>query len=299
MSQEKDEEYGALNLVGCCCNIVPSGSVGTVLRFGKYVGYQEPGLMCCCWPIYSISSVSLAVRQMASNSTCKTKDNVTMNVKTCVVYRIEKSKLKAAVFDIHNPEVQISANVDDVLRSTLPTMDLDEAYGAKERVCDSILQSVRKSMAPYGYQIINVLITDLSPEASVLQAMNAINAARRQREAAVEQGEAQRILQVKAAEADAEAKFLSGQGVARMRKAVADGFKESMESMSQGGLSSQEAMHMMITTQYLDTLKDFANNPNAKSIMVPHGPGAVKDIEAQVRDGFMSSAMMQPGQQRM
>merc|ERR1712008_642671 len=94
-----------------------------------------------------------------------------------------------------------------------------------------------------------------------------------------------------------EAKFLAGQGIARMRKAVADGFRDSMHSMSQGGLSPQDAMHMMITTQYIDTLKVYASSPNSSAIMVPHGPGVVKDIEAQVRDGFVGSSHLKPPQQ--
>jgi len=143
------------------------------------------------------------------------------------------------------------------------------------------------------------LLTDLRPERSVLDAMNAINASRRQRQAAMEQGEAQKVLSVKSAEADAESKFLSGQGIARMRKAMADGFRDSMQSMAQGGLSPQDAMHMMITTQYIDTLKDYANSPNSSAIMVPHGPGVVKDIESQVRDGFVSSSHLKPPQQIM
>merc|ERR1712157_355630 len=105
----------------------------------------------------------------------------------------------------------------------------------------SILQSVSNMMGHYGYLILNVLITDLAPEQRVLQAMNEINAARRQREAAVEKGEAEKLLQVKAAEADAESKHLSGLGIAKMRKAIADGFKDSMGSMSSGGLTSLEA----------------------------------------------------------
>ena len=48
-------------------------------------------------------------------------------------------------------------------------------------------------MGQYGYDIINVLITDIQPERSVLDAMNEINASRRQREAAFEKG----ILEVK------------------------------------------------------------------------------------------------------
>jgi len=186
-----------------------------------------------------------------------------------------------------------------VVRSSIPTLELDAAYSNKDSLCNAILASVKAAMQPYGYLITNVLVTDLSPDKALLQAMNAQLAARRQREAAIEQGEAKKVLQVKAAEADAEAKFLAGQGMARMRTAIAQGFKDSMISMSDGGLDPQQAMHMMVTTQYLDTLKDFANNPNHSAIMVPHGPGAVKDIEAQVRDGFISASALKPGQQQM
>eukprot|EP00928_Gymnodinium_smaydae_P032847 TRINITY_DN23694_c0_g1_i1.p1 TRINITY_DN23694_c0_g1~~TRINITY_DN23694_c0_g1_i1.p1 ORF type:complete len:327 (-),score=84.01 TRINITY_DN23694_c0_g1_i1:127-1107(-) len=277
---------------GICCTTIPSGSVGIVQDCGEYKGWAEPGCTCFCPCIRSITPVSLAVQMFECTSECKTKDSVLITVRTSVQYRINKKMLKEAVFDIVDPESQIQSYVDSVLRSTLPQLELDEAYSAKEQVCDQILHEVRRSMMKYGHQILNVLVTDLQPEATVQQAMNAINAARRQREAAAETAEAQKILAVKAAEADAEAKFLSGQGVARMRTAMAQGFKDSMQMMSSGGLSAQEAMHMMVTTQYLDTLKDFANNPNSSSIMVPHGPGSVKDIEAQVRDGFVAASSL-------
>lgn len=284
---------------GIACACVGAGSVGVVQQFGKFSGYMEPGMNMYCPCIQSVSQVSLAVRQIECTTECKTKDNATVTVRTAVQYRVNKMRIKQAVFDIENPEAQIRASVDNVVRSSIPSLDMDQCFSNKNSLCNEILASVQGTMHPYGYTVTNVLVVDLSPDRTLLQAMNAQLAARRQREAAIEQGEAQKVLQVKSAEADAEAKFLAGQGMARMRTAIADGFKDSMLSMSAGGLNPQEAMHMMITTQYLDTLKDFANNPNHSSIMIPHGPGAVKDIESQVRDGFISASALKPGQQSM
>ena len=79
--------------------------------------------------------------------------------------------------------------------------------------------------------MVSALVTDMNVDPSVLKAMNEINASRRQREAAVERAEAEKILCVKAAEAEAEAKELSGRGTARMRQAITEGFKGSIESM--------------------------------------------------------------------
>merc|ERR1711920_354465 len=179
----------------------------------------------------------------------------------------------------------------NVLRSTLPTLSLDESYAAKEKMTSQVLESVKTAMGKFGYEIMNVLITDIQPEPRVLAAMNEINASRRQREAAYEKGEAEKMLKIKSSEADAEAKRLAGVGMAQMRAAMAQGFKDSMGFMQESGMTSKESMHMMVMTQYLDTLKEFANGKS--SIMVPHGPSAVKDMEAQIRDGFGPSASPQ------
>jgi hypothetical protein len=83
-------------------------------------------------------------------------------------------------------------------------------------------------------------------------------------------------------------------GTAKMRHAITDGFRGSIESMkSSCGLEPHDVVHMMLVTQYLDVLKEFAQSGSA-TMVVPHGPSAVGDIEAQVRSGFMQAKMMPP-----
>lgn len=269
---------------------VSTGNVGVVQRLGQFTGTQQPGCSCyiCC--VYSVKQVSMATAPLKCHSECKTKDNVTLTVETVVQHRIKPDMVKEAVFEIQDPDTQMRAYVDNILRSKLPEMDLDEAYSAKEKMVGEILGELKAAMSGYGYDIVNVLITDLRPERSVMDAMNEINASRRRREAAIEKGEADKILQIKAAEADAEAKYQSGLGIARMRKAITEGFSESIKEMTSVGMETAPAMHMMMVTQYLDTLKEFSSSKS--SIMIPHGPGAIHDIETQVRNGFMSASAM-------
>jgi hypothetical protein len=48
-------------------------------------------------------------------------------------------------------------------------------------------------------------------------------------------------------------------GTAKMRHAITDGFRGSIESMkSSCGLEPHDVVHMMLVTQYLDVLKEFA-----------------------------------------
>ena len=135
----------------CCCSCIETGHVGVVQKWAKFEGIQEPGCMCICCPITSVQAVSLAVKQLQCHSDCKTKDNVTVTVVTAVQYRILKEQVKIATFDIKNAQAQMSAEVDSILRSTLPTLTLDESYEAKEKMVEDILSSVRDAMGKYGY----------------------------------------------------------------------------------------------------------------------------------------------------
>merc|ERR1719499_718929 len=248
---------------------IPEGNVGVVQRRGAYDGWVEPGLIWTCPILHSVTPVSIQTKQDMIHTDCKTKDNVTVTVTTAVQYYVERTKVEEAVFIVEDGRAQIRTGVNNVVRSELPALELDEAYENKDQLRKAVLAKIQPEMQKVGFYIRDILITDLHPDRTVLQSMNAINASQRQRQAAVEQGEAQKVLLVKKAEAESESKFLSGQGLSRMRLEIARGFKQSMDAMADGGLSAKESMNMLITTQYVDMLKDFAMNPNKSAIMIP------------------------------
>jgi SPFH domain / Band 7 family len=99
---------------------------------------------------------------------------------------------------------------------------LDDAFASKDDIASSVLSQLQHVMKDYGYEINNTLVTDLQPDARVKASMNEINAARRLKEAASHKAEADKTRQVKGAEAEAEARYLSGLGVARQRKAIVE-----------------------------------------------------------------------------
>ena len=95
-------------------------------------------------------------------------------------------------------------------------------------------------MDTFGYNILRALVTDIVPDAKVKAAMNDINAAQREQIAAQARGEADKILKVKQAEAEAESKALQGDGVARQRQAIIKGLQASVEQFQKavGGASA-------------------------------------------------------------
>ena len=79
----------------------------------------------------------------------------------------------------------------------MPRMELDQAFESKDDIAQAVLEQLQNVMKDYGYSIVNTLVTDLAPDVKVKASMNEINAARRLKEAASHQAEADKVRQVK------------------------------------------------------------------------------------------------------
>lgn len=113
--------------------------------------------------------------------------------------------------------------------------------------------------------------------------------------AANEKAEAEKILQIKKAEGEAESKYLAGLGIARQRQAIVDGLRDSVLNFSESvpGTTAKDVMDMVLVTQYFDTMREIGASSKASSVFIPHGPGAVKDIATQIRDGLLQAQTME------
>lgn len=150
----------------------------------------------------------------------------------------------------------MTAYVNDVLRSALCTLTLDNAFEAKEEISVSLKSHLQEVMASYGFVILQTLVTDMTPDKRVRDAMNEINASKRVKEAAAQRAEGEKVIKVKRAEAEAESMYLSGVGVARSRRAIVDGLRDSIAEFKDGvsGATIKDVMDLLILTQYFDVL---------------------------------------------
>eukprot|EP00894_Picocystis_sp_ML_P003960 jgi/Pico_ML_1/54477/g4817.t1 len=191
---------------------IKSSTAGVVERFGKFSRVIYPGLnfLACCIGECVSGAVSLRVRQLDVTIETKTKDNVFVVVVVSVQYEVENDQVYDAFYRLTNPLEQIRAYVFDVVRSTVPKINLDDVFDQKDEIAKAVKSDLAQTMPSYGYHILQTLVTDIEPDSRVKSAMNEINAAQRQRVAAADKAEAEKILVVKAAEADAESKYLAG-----------------------------------------------------------------------------------------
>ena len=188
---------------------VGTSQVAIVTRFGKFLRVANDGLNWK-WPIIDTVAgrVSLRVNQISLTMETKTKDNVFVTIPISVQNRVRPDRVFDAYYKLANPVAQIQAYVEQVILGHVPGMTLDEVFATQSGIAAAVKKELDTDMAEFGYEIVNVLVTDIVPDAKVKSAMNDINAAQREQVAAQARGEAEKILVVKKAEAEAESKAL-------------------------------------------------------------------------------------------
>lgn len=261
-----------------------------VERFGRFVRVGTPGLQPKTPFVERVAGrVSLQVEQLSAEIETKTKDNVFVQVKLAVQYKVgpEEQQVQDAYYKLEDPEAQIESYAFDVVRSHIPSMDLDEAYADADTIAMHIQDTLHRQMAEYGYEIVKALITNIEPDQKVKDAMNNINASQRNQIAAAAQGDAQKTLAVKKAEGEKETMRLQGEGVAEERKAIAEGLKQSLEIIAEQGLDPQEAMALVALTQYTDMIRALGEGSQTNTILLPHSPSGVGDLLDQIRQGML------------
>ncbi|XP_073149192.1 hypersensitive-induced response protein 1-like [Henckelia pumila] len=275
------------------CVQVDQSTVAVKEQFGKYDEVLGPGCHCLPWCLgYQLAgTLTLRLQQLDVRCETKTKDNVFVTVVASIQYRALTEKAADAFYKLSNTKEQIQAYVFDVIRASVPRLELDSAFEQKNDIAKAVEDELEKAMSAYGFEIVQTLIVDIEPDAQVKRAMNEINAAARLRVAANEKAEAEKILQIKKAEGEAESKYLSGLGIARQRQAIVDGLRESVLAFSESvpGTSAKDVMDMVLVTQYFDTMKEIGATSKSSAVFIPHGPGAVKDIATQIRDGLLQA----------
>jgi len=269
---------------------VATAEVAVITRFGKFLRVAEPGLNWK-WPFIDVVAgrVSLRVNQITLTMETKTKDNVFVTIPISVQNRVRPEKVYDAYYKLSNPAEQIQSYVEQVILGHVPGMTLDEVFASQSGIAAAVKQELDADMAGFGYEIVNVLVTDIVPDAKVKSAMNDINAAQREQVAATARGEAEKILVVKKAEAEAESKALQGQGIANQRKAIIEGLQGSIEQFHKvvGDTSTLEVMQLVLVTQYFDTLKSIGESDKTNTLFLSHSPGAVKEISDQILESML------------
>src|SRR5210317_1033430 len=259
--------------------IVRQQTSAIIERFGKFHSIRGAGLQLKIPVIDRVAGrVSLRIQQLDVIVETKTQDDVFVHLKISVQFLIRKDYVYDAFYKLQNPHEQITSFIFDVVRAEVPKMILDDVFEKKEEIALAIKRDLKEAMLDYGYDIIKALVTDIDPDEKVKIAMNRINAAEREKIAAQHEGDAQRILIVERAKAEAESKRLQGKGIADQRREIARGLEESVDTLNKAGINPQEASALIVITQHYDTLQAVGSESSSNLILLPNNPNAASTM---------------------
>ena len=270
--------------------IVKQQSAAVVERFGKFVNVRQSGLQIKIPIIDSVAGrLSLRIQQLDVVVETKTKDDVFVKLKVSVQFKVIKEKVYDAFYKLDNPGDQITSFIFDVVRAEVPKLILDDVFLKKDDIAIAVKSELQDAMTEYGFQIIKTLVTDIDPDAQVKESMNRINASEREKVAAQFEGEAQKILIVEKAKAEAESKRLQGQGIADQRREIARGLEDSVKVLNGVDINSQEASALIVVTQHYDTLQSVGAEANSNLILMPNSPQAGSEMLNNMVASFTAS----------
>jgi regulator of protease activity HflC (stomatin/prohibitin superfamily) len=263
-------------------------TAGVVERFGKFQRIVRPGLHVLIPFAESVYFVDLQVKQAQFSVETKTHDNVFVQIPVSVQYQVLDDKIYDAFYKLSAPQKQIESFVFNSILGHVPKLTLDETFEQQSGISVAVKVELDTIMSGFGFNILTALVTDIVPDVKVKDAMNDINAAQRAQVAAQARGEAEKILKVKQAEAEAESKALQGKGIAAERQAIIDGLRASIENFREAvpGSTAEDVMALVLLTQYFDTLRDIGTKSGGSTIFLPNNPGAANDFMMQILAGL-------------
>ena len=247
-------------------------------RFGKFNRIVYAGIQIKI-PFVERRAATVSLRTMKNgfNVDVKTQDNVTIDLEISAQYRVDGARgahdadsgVYKSFYMLQNPAEQMRDFLTDALRSAIPVYTLDEVFAKKDDIARDVNETVAEQMAEYGFTLVSTLITKIALPREVEDSMNQINAAQRTKAAAQDLAEADRIKRVTEARAEAEAMEESGKGIANQRKAIAQGIKDSLDTIQESGVTEAEANSLFMFTQWTEMMSDFARSGKGSTVVLP------------------------------
>lgn len=251
----KDLSWDVCSHGMCCVQCIRTGEVGMVETCGRFEEIVGPGLYCGgVWPFTAIvARLTLRVQQLQVVVETKTRDDVFVAVTVVVLFRVLVERAYEAYYSLESVRRQMQTYVMDVVRSTIPRLYLQKVFLQNHEISDAVFTYLQSLMKDYGHEIVSTLMTEIRPNDKVRESMNEVEASRREKLAAPHKAEAEKVVKIKAAEAQAESMYLHGVGTANGRAAIVRGLKTSVQSRPEQH-SASEAMDILLLSQWVDVL---------------------------------------------
>ncbi|MGD8326054.1 MAG: FtsH protease activity modulator HflK [Sphingomonadales bacterium] len=275
---------------------VDTGEQGVVLRFGKYVRSEAPGLhlklpapleTVITPNVERVNSIDVGFRQQGqrasqvelfSESLMLTGDENIIDINFTIFWRIKPEDGAAGkfLFNIQPPqEVTVKDVAESAMREVIGQTRLQDAItGARGRIEIDVQKEIQEVLDSYdsGIQITEVKLEKVDPPAAVIDAFRDVQAA-----------EADQVRRINEAQAYANDILPKAKGQAQQVMQKAEGYKAEVVNRAQGEASrflavyGQYAQAKDVTRRriYLETMEDILQGMDKIIVDQSAGQGVV------------------------
>jgi len=175
----------------CCITCIRSSQYGVRQRFGKFDRFLYPGIHVMKWPMErEAGRISMRIKQLDIISETKSKDHVILRIHVSIQYQTNASHLFESFYSLSSPTRLLTTHTHDVVRSTLPQLELDDIFSSQDSIALDLYRSLNGQMNQYGFIIHHALLTQIQPSERVKVSLNEMEASRRMRMAMPQKADA-------------------------------------------------------------------------------------------------------------
>lgn len=262
-------------LIALSVRIISPNTVRTVEFLGRFDRILRQGLNFIIPFLETTKSQVLYRRNFPVDVDGITSDNVTAYIGLNVIYYVEDDEdnsrdgsIYKSVYAIDDARTMMKSTIDEQLRGMIVAFTHKEIFAKREEIWETIEEKLRIRLASFGYKLDSIQVRDVKLDSTVMMAMNKVVETQKFKEAAMNEWEAAKIMKVKEAEAEKDAKILLGEGMAGQRTKIAEGFKEAVDMIkaTDKSLNAEKVLQFLLDSSRIETLGNIGTEWNSKVI---------------------------------
>src|SRR5256714_2646849 len=296
--------------------IVPQATVMLVERLGRFSRGAASGLnilmpfldkpRAVFWTNTRGAMTSIDLREQYIDLPPQpviTRDNVTIHVDSVVYWQItDPVKAGYEMNDLVGGIVQLTITG---MRAVMGDMDLDHTLSQRDQINSKLRIILDEATDKWGVKVTRVDVKNINPPEDVRVTMEKQMTAERNRRALVLQAEGERQAAITRAEGEKQAavtrsegekqsNILQAEGLAQARLRQAEAESQAITQVTEAMKEHGNPAQYLITTRYIESLRDMTNGNNAKVIFMPVETASMLSSVGAIKEMFSDSGVKSP-----
>ena len=279
--------------------IIPQSETKIIERLGKYYSTLQPGIniiipfidkakeMVALYRGRYIFTNTIDLREQVydfDRQNVITKDNIQMEINALLYFQIVDPF--KSVYEINNLPNAIEKLTQTTLRNIIGELELDETLTSRDTINTKLREVLDDATDKWGVKVNRVELQDITPQASVLQAMEKQMQAERNKRAAILTSEGEKQSLILKSEGEKQSAILQAEGLAQARIRRAEAEAIAIDKITEAVGKSTNPANYLLAQKYIQALQDIASGEGTKTVYLPYEASNMMGAIGGIKDLF-------------